>query len=109
LFETIRGLQRGGTTIIFVSHRLDEVKAISERVTVLRNGRLVGTWQTEDVKPAQIVEQMLGRSLEETFPELPPAPAADAPVVLRVDGLSREGVLHDISFELREGEIVGVA
>ncbi len=108
LFDTIRSLQRGGTTIIFVSHRLEEVKAISDRVTVLRNGRLVGTWPTDEIEPAQIVEQMLGRSLAETFPEIPPAPGPETNVVLRVDGLSNE-VLHDISFELRAGEIVGVA
>jgi len=109
LFDTIRGLQRDGTTIIFVTHRLEEVKEISQRVSVLRNGRLVGTWSSAEIKPAQIVEQMLGRSLDETFPELPPAPGPDAAVVLRVSGLSREGVLDGISFELRAGEIVGVA
>ena len=76
---------------------------------MLRNGRLVGTWPTAEIEPAQIVEQMLGRSLAETFPELPPAPGPETDLVLRVDGLSREEVLHDISFEIRAGEIVGVA
>ncbi len=108
LFETIRDLKRGGATIIFVSHRLEEVKAISERVTVLRNGRLVGTWPTGEIEASQIVEQMLGRSLAEVFPDLPPAPGPEAKTVLRVEGLSNE-VLHDVSLDLRAGEIVGVA
>jgi len=109
LFETINRLRRSGTTIIFVSHRLDEVVTIADRVSVLRNGRLVGTYPTAEISPARIVEQMLGRSLEETFPDLPPAPAHDAEVVLNVEGLSRAGILSDISFELRAGEILGVA
>ncbi len=108
LLEAVRTLQARGTTIIFVSHRLEEVKAIADEVTVLRNGKLVMTIDEHEATAGELVSAMLGRSLESSFPPIPPVPA-DAPVVLSAQGLTRAGAFEDISLEVRAGEIVGLA
>jgi ribose transport system ATP-binding protein len=108
LFEVIRRLQELGTTIIYVSHFLPEVLEIADTVTVLRDGWVVRTGPAAEESPQKLVSAMLGRSVELTFPEKePPAPAA--PVVLSVRGLSRPPAVQDVSFEIRAGEIVGLA
>jgi ribose transport system ATP-binding protein len=107
LHAVIRRLARSGTTVVLVSHFLGEVLELADEVTVLRDGRLVQTvpaaGQTED----SLLSAMLGRSLEGTFPPRRLVPA-DAPVVLSVRGLSAPGV-SDVSFDLRAGEILGLA
>jgi ribose transport system ATP-binding protein len=108
LFELIRRLQELGTTIVYVSHFLAEVLQVADTVTVLRDGRVVRTGAAAEGTPQKLVSAMLGRSVELTFPEKEP-PAPDAPVVLSVRGLSRPPVVHDVSFEIRAGEIVGLA
>ncbi|MCU0514711.1 MAG: sugar ABC transporter ATP-binding protein [Anaerolineae bacterium] len=104
LFQVIDRLKSRGSAVIFISHRLDEVLAIAQRVTVLKDGRWIATQPAAGLTQAEIVRQMVGRSLEDIFPPRQPAPAA-APL-LEVRGLHSDR-LRDISFTLRPGEIVG--
>jgi ABC-type sugar transport system ATPase subunit len=108
LFEMVRRLRERGTTIVYVSHFLAEVLDLVDTVTVLRDGRLVRTSAAGEETPESLVGAMLGRSMELTFPEksLPPE---DAPVVLSVRSLSRPPAVVDVSFEIRAGEILGLA
>ncbi len=108
LFEVIRRLRDRGATVVYVSHFLPEVLRLADAVTVLRDGRLVRTAPTKDETPQRLVTAMLGRSLDLAFPPKVPAPK-DAGVVLSVRGLSRPPALQDVSFEIRAGEIVGLA
>jgi len=107
LFDIIRRLQEQGITIIYVSHRLEEVFTIADRITVIRDGNYQGTWKIKETSIPKIVEQMIGRRLEEAFPERPPMPA-EAPIVLEVRDLVA-GNAGPISFRLRAGEILGFA
>lgn len=106
LFDVMRSLREQGVSIIFITHRLEEVFEIADRVTVLRDGQWVDTVPVAAVTPDDVVAMMVGRELGDMYPKTE-AEAGD--VVLRVDGLRREGVLHDIGFELRRGEIIGMA
>ena len=108
LFEILRGLRARGLTIIYVSHRLEEVFAISDRITVVRDGRYQGTWTIAETSIPRIIAAMIGRRLEESFPSRPPVPEA-TPVVLSVGSLAAEPALRDVSFDLRAGEILGFA
>lgn len=106
LFAAIRRLRERGVAIVYISHRMEELFAIGDRVTVLRDGRHVGTRRIQETDMAELVRLMVGRDLKDQFPK---QRAAVGEEVLRVDRLRREGVLHDISFALRRGEVVGVA
>jgi ribose transport system ATP-binding protein len=106
LFEVIRSLKSKGISVIYISHRLAELSQIADRVTVLRDGKVIGTRDTGDCTVSGLSLMMLGRSLGALFPEKRNAPGR---TLLRVEGLTRRGVFHDISFELREGEILGIA
>jgi simple sugar transport system ATP-binding protein/ribose transport system ATP-binding protein len=108
LFELIRRLRELGTTIVYVSHFLAEVLELADSVTVLRDGRVVRTAPAAEETPQRLVSAMLGRSIELTFPDKEPPPP-DAPVVLSARGLSRLPTVQDVSFEIRAGEIVGLA
>ncbi|HZQ64116.1 MAG TPA: sugar ABC transporter ATP-binding protein [Gaiellaceae bacterium] len=108
LFDLIRRLRDLGTTIVYVSHFLAEVLGLADTVTVLRDGRVVRTAPAAEESPRRLVSAMLGRSVELTFPDKEPPPA-DAPVVLSVRGLSRPPAVHEVSFEIRAGEILGLA
>jgi ABC-type sugar transport system ATPase subunit len=108
LFEVIRALQRRGATIVYVSHFLQEVLSLADTVTVLRDGALVRTAPAAEETPARLVSAMLGRTLDLTFPDKT-MPPADAPVVLSVRGLSRPPAVVDVSFDIRAGEILGLA
>jgi ribose transport system ATP-binding protein len=108
LLEIVRGLRTAGTTIVFVSHFLPEVLSIADTVTVLRDGRLIHTKPAESETPASVVTAMLGRPMEMTFPDKV-YPQADAQTVLTVRNLTRRPTFEDISFEVRAGEIVGLA
>lgn len=108
LLEIVRSLREAGTSIVYVSHFLREVLSMADAVTVLRNGQLIRTAAAADETPDSLVTAMLGREMSLTFP--PKAfPPADAPVVFSVRDLSREAVLEGISFDIRVGEIVGLA
>jgi simple sugar transport system ATP-binding protein/ribose transport system ATP-binding protein len=108
LFEIVRRLRDRGTTIIYVSHLLEEVLALVDSVTVLRDGKVVRTAPAAEETPERLVSAMLGRSMELVFPDKSDVPD-DAQVVLSVRGLSRPPAVHDVSFHIREGEILGLA
>lgn len=106
LFGLVRTLQQRGVAIMFVSHKLDEVLQISQRVTVLRNGAVVESGVASDYSPRAIAKAMTGREVsdERLIGDLDP----DAPVLLEVENLSRAGGFSDVSFALRRGEILGI-
>lgn len=106
LFELIHQLKAQGVGIIYISHRLEEVAQVGDRVTVLRDGEKIGTRQVGEVGVVDLVRMMVGRDIEQA--DLPPPPAG-AGEALRVEGLSRPGQFEDVSFNLRWGEIVGIA
>ncbi len=106
LFETIAQLKRAGVAIIYISHRLDEVKALGDRATILRDGSYVGSVKVGDTSIDQIIRMMVGRELNEKFPKTEIAIGNEA---LRVEHLSSQGVLHDVSLHVRRGEILGIA
>jgi simple sugar transport system ATP-binding protein/ribose transport system ATP-binding protein len=108
LLQVARDLRSAGVTVIFISHVLEDVLALSETVTVLKDGRLVRTSPSRDETVESLVTAMLGRSMALVFPKRT-APAPDAPVLLRVRGLSRAPDFVDVSFDIRAGEIVGIA
>lgn len=105
LLEITRELKRRGIAVVFVSHRLDEVMEIAERVTVLRDGRKLGTWDAQEVTPRRLGTLMTGHEFDYKIdvPDL-----SQAPVVLSVKGLSRRGDFEDVSLDIRKGEILGV-
>ncbi len=111
LFVALKNLAKKGMTIIFISHKLNEVKEISDRITVLRDGKTMGTYRVEDVTEEEISRLMVGRDVELVIDRPPAKPGR---VVLQVKDLSyyREDgvrVLKGVSFSLRSGEILGVA
>ncbi len=106
LFVLIERLVGRGVAVVYITHRLDEVYRIGQRVTVLRDGANVATSRLSDVTVAELVRLMANRDLSEHFPRRRGAPGAD---LLAVEHVGRNGVLRDISFTLRAGEIVGVA
>jgi ABC-type sugar transport system ATPase subunit len=108
LLQITRELRDDGVTVIYVSHILGDVLALCDTVTVLKDGRRVRTAPAAEETTDSLVTAMLGRSLDVAFP-VPSVPPADAPVVLSVRGLSRPPAFHDISFDVRAGEIVGLA
>jgi len=107
LFKVIHELRRSGVGILYISHRLDEMAGIVDRVTVLRDGRYIATHDFADTTVDQIVERMVGRSLEDKFPPATRVPCDE--VLLSVKGLARRAVFGDVGFELRRGEILGFA
>ncbi|HKU67150.1 MAG TPA: sugar ABC transporter ATP-binding protein [Candidatus Baltobacteraceae bacterium] len=108
LFDIIKTLKAKGAGIIYISHRLEELPRIADRVTVMRDGRVIETRAIADFPPDDIVRAMVGRRLESHFPELPAVPA-DAPVMLAVRDLTRPPAVNGVSFQVRRGEIVGLA
>jgi len=95
-----------GQTILFVSHRLDEVVETADRVTVLRDGRLAGTVEGEDINESRLIELIVGRPLEHVFPEMPPIDSEQVVLELRhVSG----GPLVDVNLQLTKGEVLGIA
>ena len=106
LFKIIRDLREQNMGIIYISHRMDEIKVITDRVTVMRDGGYVGTLITKDSTKEDIINMMVGRVIYEdpkTHSMCPP----DAPVVLKVDHLNAGHMVQDVSFELHKGEILG--
>ncbi|HET9334059.1 MAG TPA: sugar ABC transporter ATP-binding protein [Gemmatimonadota bacterium] len=106
LFATIRRLTSQGVAVIYISHRLDEIFEIGDRVTVLRDGRRVATREVDGADRRELVRLMADREIDERVPR-PAARRGDE--LLRVEGLGRHGVLHDVSFRVHAGEIVGFA
>jgi len=110
LFALIAKLKAHGVAFVYISHRLEELPRIADRVTVLRDGRAIETRAQADMPAEDVIRLMVGRPLGSHFPALPPV-APDAPVALAVRGLaSHAGVpVHDVAFDVRAGEIVGLA
>jgi len=106
LFALIRSLREQQVGIIYISHRLDEIDAIADQVTVLRDGRWVSSDAKAGLDRAEIIRRMVGREVTGQYPRRQCQPGA---VVLEVEHLQRRGVLKDISFTVRAGEIVGLA
>ena len=106
LFRIVRQLREGGTAIIFISHRLEELFELADRVTVLRDGRYVGTEQISAMTEADLIRMMVGRTLDRLFPK---ENVRIGEIALKVERLSKEGIFRDISFELHRGEILGLA
>lgn len=108
LFVIMRDLAAKGVAMIYISHRLDEIGIITDRVTVLRDGEYVGTRNTKELTKSEMINMMVGRVIFEK-PKSHSNVPKDAPVVLRVSHLSAGRMVKDVSFELRKGEILGFA
>lgn len=106
LFKIIRDLRKKQLGIVYISHRMDEIKVITDRVTVMRDGGYVGTLITEECTKDDIINMMVGRVIYED-PKTESAVPKDAPVVLKVEHLNAGRMVKDVSFELRKGEILG--
>ncbi|MEY9211954.1 sugar ABC transporter ATP-binding protein [Thermobifida halotolerans] len=106
LFAVARSLRDSGAAILFISHRFDEVFALCDRVTVMRDGQYISTDPIAELTVDTIVRKMVGRDVTALFPKQDTEPGD---VVLRVDGLTRAGVFSDVSFQVRAGEIVALA
>ena len=106
LFDVVRTLRDQGAAVLFISHRLEEVFAICQRVTIMRDGRFVRTDPVEDLTVDVIIRSMVGRDLSMLFPKTPSSPGEP---VLQVERLTREGVFTDVSFDVQAGEIVALA
>jgi ribose transport system ATP-binding protein len=107
LFRIISDLRARGVGIVHISHRLEELKQISDRVTVMRDGHTIDTVTTAEAPIERIISMMVGRTIFESEPELPEHPSAE--VVLEVRNLRRGRMVRDVSFQLRRGEILGIA
>ncbi len=107
MLDIVRGLKTDGATVVLVSHSLEDVVTVADTVSVLRDGELVRTAPVAGESVGSLVTAMLGRPLELTFPDKV-FPADEAPVVLSVRGLAGAGLVHDVSLDVRAGEIVGL-
>ena len=107
LFAVVRRLQTSGIGVVFISHRIHELKAICDRLTVLRDGRLIESAPMASLSGEQIVEKMLGHPLTDIYP--PRRPFQPQSVLMAVEGLHDEHLLQDISLRLHKGEILGIA
>ena len=110
LFANIRRLRDEGVALLYVSHRMDEIFALADRITILRDGKFVDTVRTHEITREALIRKMVGRDLAPgTVAENADPRAADGPPVLRVEGLTRPGAFTDIGFTVNAGEIVGLA
>lgn len=106
LFKTVRALRNQGVAILFIGHRLEEVFEIADRVTVLRDGKVISSTSIEKVKSEQVIRDMVGREIEEFFAK---SEADMGDILLSVQDLSKEGAFSNISFSVRRGEVLGFA
>jgi ribose transport system ATP-binding protein len=107
LFEIIRGLKKSGITVIYISHKLEEVFAICDTVTVLRDGRIVDTKPVGETSHSEVISKMVGRPVEMSYPAR--SSAIQSEVVLEARGVACAGFVTGISFTLHRGEILGIA
>jgi ribose transport system ATP-binding protein len=106
LLAIIRYLKAEGVSVIYISHRLDEIKAVTDRITVMRDGQIVGTVNTADAGMDDIVRMMVGRDISQKYPKVKTKTGKE---LLRAQGLTRKGVIEDVSFSLHAGEVLGFA
>jgi ribose transport system ATP-binding protein len=110
LFAVIRDLTAHDVAVVYISHRLEEIREIGDRITVLKDGRTVATGlPVRETSTREVITLMTGRDIEYVFPPRRTAPAADADPLLEVDGLALDGQFSGVSFDVRPGEIVGLA
>ncbi|WP_315121562.1 sugar ABC transporter ATP-binding protein [uncultured Clostridium sp.] len=109
LFQVIRRLKSQGISIIYISHRLEEVFEICDRVNVLRDGKYIGEVQVKDVTKDSLIAMMVGRKLEEQFPYKKVEVGEEGEPLLKVEGLSYKNKVKNVSFEVKRGEILGIA
>ncbi len=108
LFRLISELRHKGVGMIYISHRMDEIEAITDRVTVMRDGEYIGTIRTKDTTKDEIISMMVGRTIYED-PKVASTVPDDAPVVLKAEGITLSPQVKNVSFSLRKGEILGFA
>lgn len=106
LFRVMRALQKKGVSIVYISHRMEEIFVLCDRITILRDGSYIGTEHVNDIDMDGIVKMMIGREIGERYPKRDVKIGEE---VLRVEGLTKEKVFHDVSFDVRAGEVLGVA
>jgi ribose transport system ATP-binding protein len=106
LFTTIRSLKNNGVSVIYISHRLEEIKQIGDRITVMRDGRVIGTISVKDGDRSTIIRMMVGRDVLVEPRECRTQPGEP---VLKVEHFSVPGKIHDVSFDIKRGEVVGMA
>ena len=109
LFDVVRSLKAEGLGIIFITHFLDQVFEISDQITVLRNGRLVGQFATDSISKLELVTHMIGKDMNVIFNLKRAQQNPDAPVVLQAEHIGIPGKVEDISLEVKRGELVGFA
>jgi ribose transport system ATP-binding protein len=107
LFKIIHTLRAEGISVVYISHRMEEVYALSDRVTVLRDGKLVSVLEKEQISPAEIIRLMIGHKLDEAAVHHRLEPKGGK-IILKVEGLTSVGKFEDISFSLHEGEVLGI-
>lgn len=105
LFNVIRNLKEKGRSVIFISHHLDEIIEICDRIDVLRDGKKVADGLIEDFSVERIIEEMIGKTLQQQYPKVSVDIGGE---LLRVDGLEKKGCFEGVSFTLHEGEILGI-
>ncbi|MGI4796041.1 MAG: sugar ABC transporter ATP-binding protein [Janthinobacterium lividum] len=106
LLDVVRALSRRGVSVIYISHRLDEIFRIADQITVLKDGRTVGTYAAADMDEHRLIPLMVGREAAQLFPKVARAAGED---LLRVENLCAAGLVRDVSFTLRAGEVLGIA
>ncbi len=110
LFRVVKGLQERGVAIIYISHRMDEIRRIGNRITVLKDGKTVATnLSVADTSSRELITLMTGRTVEHAIPERNAPPSSEQQPVLSVKNLGLSGVFEDVSFDVRPGEILGLA
>ena len=107
LFKIIRELRQKGVSLIYISHKMAEIREIADDITIMRDGTYVGTWEVKDISDGEIIKQMVGRELSNIYP--PKNDVEKGEVILKVDNLTsiHENIFRNCSFELRKGEILG--
>ena len=109
LFDVMRDLKAEGMGIIFITHFLDQVFAVSDRLTILRNGNLIGSYDIGDITKVELVTLMVGKDMDTIFNLKRASVKDDAPYMLKASHIGAPGQINDISFEVRKGELIGFA
>ena len=106
LFEVMQSLRKKGVSIVYISHRMEEIFELCDRISVLRDGTYIGTKKIPETNMNEIVKMMIGREIGERYPK---RDCAIGDEVFRVEGLTKEGVFHDVDFSVKAGEVLGVS
>lgn len=107
LYTIVQGLKEMGKTILFISHRMEEVFLFGDEITIMKDGKLVGTYKIKDLTSDDVIRLMVGRDLQDIFPHKLQKDSGKE--IFRVEHLSDAGSVHDVSFTVRQGEVLGIA